>query len=66
MIVGEEGLKHANQLAKVKTMLKADFPFELGGLIQAVVFLLISSKLIAAKADKLFSRTRCMALLSEL
>ncbi len=36
-------------------MLKADFPFELGGLIQAVVFLLISSKLVAQKGDLIIS-----------
>lgn len=37
--------------ASESAMLKADFPFELGGLIQAVIFLLISSKIISDKAD---------------
>lgn len=36
-------------------MIKADFPFELGGMIQAVVFLLISSRLLAEKADSLIT-----------
>ena len=44
---------YLNQAADT-AMLKADFPFELGGFIQAIVFLLISSKLISDKADTLF------------
>lgn len=43
-----------NQAAETAT-LKADFPFELGGLIQSIIFLLISSKLIVEKADNIFS-----------
>jgi len=39
---------YLNQAADT-AMLKADFPFELGGLIQAIVFLLISSKLISER-----------------
>lgn len=42
---------YLNQAADT-AMLKADFPFELGGLIQAIVFLLISSRLLAEKADR--------------
>lgn len=45
---------YLNQASET-AMLKADFPFELGGLIQAVVFLLISSKIIGEKADKIIS-----------
>ncbi|MDA3812340.1 MAG: ABC transporter permease [Spirochaetaceae bacterium] len=48
---------YLNQAADT-AMLKADFPFELGGLIQAIVFLLISSKLIVDKADWLFLRLK--------
>jgi riboflavin transport system permease protein len=43
---------YLNQASET-AMLKADFPFELGGLIQAVVFLLISSRIIGNKADTL-------------
>jgi len=43
-----------NQAAST-AMIKADFPFELGGLVQAVVFLLISSKILAGKAESLVS-----------
>lgn len=43
---------YLNQAAD-SAMLKADFPFELGGLIQAIVFLLISSRLLAERAGKL-------------
>lgn len=46
---------YLNQAADT-AMLKADFPFELGGLIQAVVFLLISSKLMVAKAGIVLSK----------
>ena len=46
---------YLNQAADT-AMLKANFPFELGGLIQAIVFLLISSKLITAKADIFLSK----------
>jgi simple sugar transport system permease protein len=48
---------YLNQAAET-AMLKADFPFELGGFIQAVVFLLISSKLIGDKADSIFGYFR--------
>ena len=48
---------YLNQAADT-AMLKADFPFELGGLIQAIVFLLISSRLIGIKADRIFGIIR--------
>ncbi|MBB6482188.1 ABC transporter permease [Spirochaeta isovalerica] len=43
-----------NQAAST-AMMRADFPFELGGLIQAVVFLFISSKILAEKAESILS-----------
>lgn len=43
---------YLNQASET-AMLKADFPFELGGLIQAVIFLLISSKILANKSGSL-------------
>ncbi|MBN2657946.1 MAG: ABC transporter permease [Spirochaetales bacterium] len=48
---------YLNQAAST-AMIKADFPFELGGLIQAVVFLLISSKILAEKTELLFTFIR--------
>lgn len=48
---------YLNQAADT-AMLKADFPFELGGLIQAVVFLLISSRILAERADKILAFSR--------
>jgi len=48
---------YLNQASET-AMLKADFPFELGGLIQAVVFLLISSKFLGNKADSLLKSAR--------
>lgn len=45
---------YLNQASET-AMLKADFPFELGSLIQAIVFLLISSKIISDKTNEILA-----------